>query len=175
MRVLNWKIGAVGAYLDPANWVEGVAPGPGDTANIPGGSGPEFYPPDVDPDFLSNLGEPAPPGDTIASETINFTPVASTNVLPQLSNTTFAANTALNVAGPGTQNIQDLQAAQDQSGSLPDGRADQARQRLAQQTDRRAHALGLGCRTLIVSRGEQNRPVKHGHGSSLTLKKSAAG
>ena len=106
MRVLNWKIGAVGACLDPANWVEGVAPGPGDTANIPGGSGPEFYPPDVDPDFLSNLGEPAPPGDTIAGETINFTPVASTNVLPQLSNTTFAANTALNVAGPGTQNIE---------------------------------------------------------------------
>ncbi len=26
MAVLHWKIGAVGAYLDPANWVEGVAP-----------------------------------------------------------------------------------------------------------------------------------------------------
>jgi len=27
MAVLHWKTGAVGAYLDPVNWVEGVAPG----------------------------------------------------------------------------------------------------------------------------------------------------
>jgi len=32
MAVLHWKIGAVGAYLDSANWIEGVAPGAGDTA-----------------------------------------------------------------------------------------------------------------------------------------------
>jgi hypothetical protein len=25
MAVLHWKIGAVAAYLDPANWIKGVA------------------------------------------------------------------------------------------------------------------------------------------------------
>ena len=47
MRVLHWKAGAAGAYLDPANWVEGVAPGPGDTAIIGDPSGPTFYPASV--------------------------------------------------------------------------------------------------------------------------------
>jgi len=37
---------------------------------------------------------------------------------------------------------RDLRAAQRQSGGLPDRRADQARQRLAQHKDRRTHALG---------------------------------
>jgi hypothetical protein len=37
MSVRNWKVGAVGVYFDPTNWVEGVAPGPGDTVNITGG------------------------------------------------------------------------------------------------------------------------------------------
>src|SRR6185437_10059413 len=50
-------------------------------------------------------------------------------------------------------------AARRQSGSLPDRRADQARQQLAQQPARRTHALGLGCRTLIGG-GEQNQSVK---------------
>jgi hypothetical protein len=53
--------------------------------------------------------------------------------------------------------IEDLQAARRQSGSLSDRRADQARQQLAQQPARRTYALGLGCRTLIVRCGEQNR------------------
>ena len=48
---------------------------------------------------------------------------------------------------------------------LPDRRADQARQRLAQQTDRRTHALGLGCRTLIGA----VKPFRGGLGSSLTV------
>ena len=42
------------------------------------------------------------------------------------------------------------------------------RQRLAQQTDRRTHALGLGCRTLIGA----VKPFRGGHGSSLTLRAS---
>jgi hypothetical protein len=58
----------------------------------------------------------------------------------------------------------EFQAAQRQSGSLPDRRAHQARQWLAQQTDRRTHALKLGCRTLIGA----VKPFRGGHGSSLT-------
>ena len=99
MAVLHWKIGAVGAYLDPANWVEGVAPGPGDTAIIADPSGPTFYPAGVNPSFLSSLGLSAPPGDTIVGQTINFTPTTASTTTPQLSNTTFAADTTINVTG----------------------------------------------------------------------------
>ena len=105
MAVLHWKIGAVGAYLDPANWVEGVAPGSGDTAIIADPSGPTFYSAAVNPSFLSSLGLSAPPGDTIVGQTINFTPSTASTTTPQLSNTTFAADTTINVTGSGTQNI----------------------------------------------------------------------
>ena len=105
MAVLNWKTGAVGAYLDPANWVEGVAPGPGDTAIIADPSGPTFYPASVNPTFLSSVGLSAPPGDAIVGQTIDFTPNMASTTTPQLSNTTFAADTTINVTGPGTQNI----------------------------------------------------------------------
>jgi hypothetical protein len=105
MAVLHWKIGAVGAYLDSANWVEGVAPGAGDTAIIADPSGPTFYPASVDPSFLSSLGLSAPPGDTIVGQTINFTPSTASTTTPQLSNTTFAADTTINVTGSGTQNV----------------------------------------------------------------------
>ena len=105
MAVRNWKIGAIGAYFDPTNWVEGVAPGPGDTAIIADPSGPTFYPASVSPDFLSSVGLPAPPGDTIEGQTIDFTPSMASTTTPQLSNTTFAADTTINVTGPGTQNI----------------------------------------------------------------------
>src|ERR1051325_7938068 len=74
MSVLHWKTGVVGPYLDPANWVEGVAPGPGDTAIIADPSGPTFYPAGVNPSFLSSLGLSAPPGNAIVGQTIDFTP-----------------------------------------------------------------------------------------------------
>src|SRR5690348_3059263 len=105
MRVLNWKTGAVGAYLDPANWVEGIAPGPGDTAIITDPSGPTFYPASVNPSLLSSFGLSAPPGDGIVGQTIDFTPSMASTTTPQLSNTTFAADTTINVTGSGTQNI----------------------------------------------------------------------
>src|SRR3954468_20692631 len=105
MAVLHWKIGAVGTYLDPTNWVEGVAPGPGDTAIIADPSGPTFYPAGVNPFFLSSLGLAAPPGDTIVGQTIDFTPSLDSTTTPQLSNTTFAADTTINVTGSGMQNI----------------------------------------------------------------------
>src|SRR4051812_9799841 len=105
MAGLHWKTGAGGAYLDPANWVEGVAPGPGDTAIIADPSGPSFYPAGVNPSFLSSLGLPTPPGDTIVGQTIDFTPTMASTTTPQLSNTTFAADTTINVTGSGTQNI----------------------------------------------------------------------
>ena len=45
--------------------------------------------------------------------------------------------------------------------SLPDRRADQARQQLAQQPARRTHALGLGCRNpLNIGPLGRNRAVK---------------
>ena len=99
MAVLHWKIGAVGAYLDPANWVEGVAPGSSDTAIIADPSGPTFYPASVDPSSLSSLGLSAPPGDTIVGQTINFTQSMASTTTPQLSNTTFDADTTINVIG----------------------------------------------------------------------------
>src|SRR5262245_15991764 len=99
MAVRHWKIGAVGAYLDPVNWVEGVAPGPGDTAIIADPSGPTFYPAAVNPSFLSSLGLTAPPGDTIVGQTINFMPTTASTTTPQLSNTTFDADTTINVTG----------------------------------------------------------------------------
>jgi len=105
MTVLHWKIGAVGACLDPATWVEGVAPGAGDTAIISDPSGPTFYPAAVNPSFLSSLGLTAPPGDTIVGQTINFTPSTASTTTPQLSNTTFAEDTTIDVTGSGTQNI----------------------------------------------------------------------
>ena len=82
MRVLNWKTGAVGAYLDPANWVEGVAPGPGDIAIITDPSGPSFYPAGVNPQLLSSFGQAAPPGDAIAGQTIDFTPSMASTTTP---------------------------------------------------------------------------------------------
>src|SRR4051794_39757459 len=103
--VRHWKTGAVGAYLNSANWVEGVAPGPGDTAIISDPSGPNFYPAGVNPSFLSSLGLSTPPGDTIVGQTIDFTPSLDSSTTPQLSNTIFAADTTINVTGSGTQNI----------------------------------------------------------------------
>jgi len=105
MAVLHWKIGAVGAYLDPANWVEGVAPGSGDTVVIADTSGPAFYSASVNPSILSSLGMSAPPGEIIVGQTINFTPTTASTTTPQLSNTTFAADTTINVTGAGTQNV----------------------------------------------------------------------
>ena len=105
MAVLHWKTGAVGAYLNPANWVEGVAPGAGDTAIISDPSGPTFYSAAVNPSFLSSLGLAAPPGDTIVGQTINVMPTTASTTTPQLSNTTFAADTKINVTGSGVQNI----------------------------------------------------------------------
>jgi hypothetical protein len=105
MAVRHWKIGAVGAYLDPVDWVEGVAPGSGDTAVIADPSGPTFYPASVDPFSLSSLGQAAPSGDTIVGQTIDFTPSTASTTTPQFSNTTFAADTTINVTGSGTQNI----------------------------------------------------------------------
>src|SRR5215469_13175467 len=105
MAVLHWKIGAVGAYLDHANWVEDVAPGSGDTAVIADPSGPTFYPASVDPSFLSSLGQSAPPGDMIVGQATNFTSSMVSTTTPQLSNTTFASDTTINVTGSGTQNI----------------------------------------------------------------------
>ena len=87
----------LGDYLDPANWAEGVAPGPGDTAIITDASGPSFYPAGVDPVFLSTLGLAAPSGYTIVGQTINFTPNTASTTAPQLSRTTFAADTTINV------------------------------------------------------------------------------
>jgi hypothetical protein len=106
MGLFHWKAGTAGFYFDPANWVEGITPGVGDVAVVAGDSGPDFFPPGVDPNFLSNAGIPAPPGDTITGQTIDFVPpaTAGSNVA-QFSNTTFAADTTINVAGPGTQGI----------------------------------------------------------------------
>src|SRR5215213_4384017 len=100
MTVLHWKAGAVGTYLNPANWVEGVAPGPGDIAIIADPSGPSFYPASVNPSLLSSFGQAAPPGDAIVGQTINFTPTMASTTVPQFSNTSFAADTTINVAGP---------------------------------------------------------------------------
>jgi Ca2+-binding RTX toxin-like protein len=105
MALLHWKTGAVGAYFDPANWVEGVPPGPGDTTIIADPSGPNFYPVGVNPSFSSSIGVSAPPGDTITGQTIDFTPTTASTTTPQLSNTLFAAGTTINVTGLGTQNI----------------------------------------------------------------------
>jgi hypothetical protein len=127
MAIRNWKIGATGTYFDPANWVEGSAPGPGDTAIIADPSGPTFYPADVNPSFLSSVGLPAPQGDTIAGQTIDFTPTMASTTQPQITNTTFAAGTTIDVVGPGTQGIQawydnNFQGAVDVGDALSSGR-----------------------------------------------------
>lgn len=104
MAVRNWKTGTSGFYFDPANWVGGVAPGSGDIANISGASGPEFFSSAANPiDFSPN---PAPAGDTISGQTINFTPPASITInTPSLSNTTFSADTTINIVGSGTEQV----------------------------------------------------------------------
>jgi hypothetical protein len=90
---LTWQAGFAGNYTDPAHWIGGIAPGPGDTAVI---TGPQPYFTDL---------QMATQGDTISGQTIDFNagPAYSQRnpLLGFLGQTTFAPDTTLNVTGPG--------------------------------------------------------------------------
>ncbi|MBV9997689.1 MAG: hypothetical protein JO015_01120 [Verrucomicrobia bacterium] len=83
-----WKAGTNGSYTAGANWVGGVAPGPGDTALITGSS----------PWFTDSE---ATNGDTIAQQALDFEAGPGSPIVGILGQTTFAADTILNCAGGG--------------------------------------------------------------------------